>query len=112
MMHSPTKKMAAIAVLAVAAIAVPSASASAEPTPYPVPAGVIAGFGPTNANHRPTPATGEPDVPTTPTVAAPSTGFDWGDAGIGAAGALSLLGIGAGAVVIARRSRRSQPLTS
>ena len=45
-----------------------------------------------------------PDSPTV--VQAPasaSTGFDWGDAGIGAAGMLSILGLGAGAVVVARR---------
>ena len=33
------------------------------------------------------------------------SGFAWGDAGLGAAGMLSLLGVGAGAVVVARRSR-------
>jgi hypothetical protein len=38
-------------------------------------------------------------------------GFQWGDAGIGAAGVLALLGIGAGeAFVIRRRARH--PLTS
>jgi AAA ATPase-like protein len=34
-----------------------------------------------------------------------SSGFDWGDAALGAAGMLSLLGVAAGAVVVARRSR-------
>ena len=32
-----------------------------------------------------------------------ASGFDWGDAGLGAAGMLSLLGVGAGALVVARR---------
>ena len=34
-----------------------------------------------------------------------SSGFDWGDAGLGAAAMLSALGVGAGAVVVARRGR-------
>jgi hypothetical protein len=45
----------------------------------------------------------------TRTVEVPASGFDWGDAGIGAAGVLSLLGLGAGAVVVGRRSRHSHP---
>jgi hypothetical protein len=36
-----------------------------------------------------------------------SSGFDWGDAGIGAAGMLALLGVGTGVAAAARR-----PLTS
>jgi hypothetical protein len=42
-------------------------------------------------------------------VIAPQTGFDWGDAGIGAAGglALSMLGIG-GALVISSQRRASR----
>ena len=42
---------------------------------------------------------------TRPHVAVRSNGFDWGDAGLGAAGVLSLLGLGTGALVIARRGR-------
>jgi hypothetical protein len=34
-----------------------------------------------------------------------SGGFDWADAGLGAAAMLSALGAGAGAVVVARRGR-------
>jgi hypothetical protein len=34
-----------------------------------------------------------------------SGGFDWADAGLGAAGMLSLLGVGAGAVLVMRRGR-------
>lgn len=42
-------------------------------------------------------------------VQAPDSGFDWGDAGIGAAGgfALSMIGIGGALVVSHRRTRRS-----
>jgi hypothetical protein len=85
-----TKRKAAVAVLAAAAIAAPTASA--QP---------VESFLPSSVN-----ASGD-----TSTVAA-SNDFDWGDAGIGAAGALSLLGLGTGAVVIGRRSRRSRPATS
>jgi hypothetical protein len=43
-------------------------------------------------------------------VTAPSSGFDWGDAGIGAAGglALSMLGIGAALTITQRRPRHPQ----
>jgi hypothetical protein len=34
-----------------------------------------------------------------------SSGFDWQDAGLGAAAMLSLLGLGTGGVVVARRGR-------
>jgi hypothetical protein len=45
--------------------------------------------------------------------AAPSSqaGFQWGDAGIGAAGALALVGLGAGAAVVIRRRMR-EPLAN
>lgn len=44
-------------------------------------------------------------------VTAASGGFDWGDAGIGAAGgfALSMIGLGGVLVVSGRRPRRSDP---
>jgi hypothetical protein len=43
-------------------------------------------------------------------VQAPSGGFDWGDAGIGAAGMLALFSIGAGsALLISGRRRRPAP---
>lgn len=46
-------------------------------------------------------------------VQAPQGGFDWGDAGIGAAGlALSVIGIGGAFAVSQRRSRRSTALPS
>jgi hypothetical protein len=52
------------------------------------------------------------DIAVTRTVHVPPSGFDWGDAALGAAGMLSLLGLGAGAVVIGRRSRSSRPAVS
>jgi hypothetical protein len=100
-----TKRTAIAAVLAAAAIAAPSASAMASDShaTVTVPAGVNAGLGPTNgveASH----------VVATP-IAQPSSsnGFDWGDAGIGAAGMLSLVGVGA--VVFARRGRHGNPVS-
>jgi hypothetical protein len=44
-----------------------------------------------------------------PGVATPQSGFDWGDAGIGAAAgfALAILGLGAAVVISQRRPRRS-----
>jgi hypothetical protein len=51
--------------------------------------------------------------PTIVRVTAPSRGFDWGDAGIGAAGgfALSMIGIG-GALIVSQRRTRSSPALS
>jgi uncharacterized iron-regulated membrane protein len=45
------------------------------------------------------------------TSSARSTGFDWGDAALGAAGMLVLLGIGTGAVLVARRGRHLRAAT-
>lgn len=47
--------------------------------------------------------------PTIVHVSAPSNGFDWGDAGVGAAGGfvLSMLGLGGALIVSAQRSRRA-----
>jgi hypothetical protein len=101
-----TKKTVFAAVLAAAAIAAPSASAiptDSNAAKVIVPAGVNAGLGPSNGEAAPDVAnpTADQSVPNS---------FDWGDAGIGAAGMLSLLGIGAGAVVLTRRGRRSDPV--
>jgi hypothetical protein len=48
------------------------------------------------------------EIPTVSGVHEPSAGFDWGDAGIGAAGVLALLSIAAGSalMLIGRRRRR------
>ena len=55
-------------------------------------------------------------MPQTPVVriTAPASGFDWGDAGIGAAGgvALALLGVGGGLVISHQRPRRTRTTTS
>lgn len=63
-----------------------------------------------NAYARPV----HPVAATTPTVNAPSGGFDWGDAGIGAAGglALSMLGLGGALVVSQRRTRQRKSATA
>jgi hypothetical protein len=45
------------------------------------------------------------------TSASPTQDFQWGDAAVGAAGALVLVGAGAGAA-LSRRRRAHQPLTS
>lgn len=54
-------------------------------------------------------------IPQTPVVriATPASGFDWGDAGIGAAGGLGLamLGLGGGLVISQRRPRRTRGTT-
>ena len=46
--------------------------------------------------------------------AAPNTGFDWGDAGIGAGGAfaLTMIGIGGALVLSSRRHRDARPATT
>jgi hypothetical protein len=45
-------------------------------------------------------------------IQTPPSGFDWGDAGIGAAGglALAMIGLG-GALVVSQRPRRSRQTT-
>jgi hypothetical protein len=47
-------------------------------------------------------------------VQTPKTGFDWGDAGIGAAGglAITIIGVGGALAVSQRRSRRTTALPS
>lgn len=80
-MTEVTKTRTALAMLLAAAIAAPSAGA--HPADSPMPARAHAAPG--------------------PTVEVRANGFDWGDAGLGAAGMLSILGLGAGAVVVARR---------
>ena len=126
-----TRVTAVAAVLAATAIAAPSVAANP-----PRPAGINAGLGPSsglatiaalNADAQPiestvpaatVPAQGRVSAGLTmaaasadsPSVAAPTAsagGFDWGDAGITAAGMVTLLGLGAGSVVLIRRSGRA-----
>jgi hypothetical protein len=88
-MPEVTKTRIAVAALVAAAIAAPSAGA--RPSDAALPA-------------RATPAT-PPPANATPTVEVRSSGFHWEDAGLGAAGMLSVLGLGTGALVIGRRGR-------
>jgi hypothetical protein len=55
--------------------------------------------------HAPPAAVSHAPRATTRVVEIRSGGFDWADAGLGAAGMLSLLGVGAGAVLVTRRAR-------
>lgn len=54
-------------------------------------------------------------IPQTPVVriTTPASGFDWGDAGIGAAGglAIAMLGFGGGLVISSHRPRRRRRTT-
>src|SRR6187551_2564735 len=91
---SINKKSTALAtVLAAAALATPASAAPIESMLPSHPGG----------SGQTAPAA---EVPSTATVSSPS-GFDWGDAGIGAAGTISLLTLGAGSVLVARRGLRA-----
>jgi hypothetical protein len=51
--------------------------------------------------------------PTAPTSGQTgSSDFDWGDAGVGAAGALLILGLGSGGIAVRRTRGRNHPATS
>jgi hypothetical protein len=58
-----------------------------------------------------TPSVTASTSPTIVRVTAPGRGFDWGDAGIGAAGgfALSMIGLGGALVISGQRTRRTRP---
>ena len=96
----------ALLVLSLAATAVPIASARSVGAP-----------------HHPLSVYSRQDkslVPTNDTpqavvrISSPDGGFDWGDAGIGAAGgvAIAMLGLGGALVVSQRRPRRTRQTTS
>ena len=53
-----------------------------------------------------TPFGREVSPPVNPSMSSDASGFDWGDAGIGAGGALGLMLLGGGALVVSRSSRR------
>jgi hypothetical protein len=89
--NHPIRSTAAIT-LAIAGICAPAATARvAPPDPPQAP----------QTSHNPSPAVRD---------TSPNRGFDWGDAGIGAAGglALSMLGIG-GTLVISSQRRTRHP---
>lgn len=52
-----------------------------------------------------------PPAPVTRLVQIESDGFDWGDAGIGAAGGLAILTLASGMAAVATRRRRSAATT-
>lgn len=90
--HSFRRLLAAAALIAAASLpASAQARFNLEPVGSPLPA-------PAPAPNRPAPA---PPVST-----AGDSGFQWGDAGIGAAGAVLVLGSGVLAYAAPRRSRR------
>jgi hypothetical protein len=99
-MRKTTKRRTAIAVLVAAALAVPT-NASAATADQLLPSS-------TGAAERAD--AGGPPVPQTRTVEVGSSGFDWEDAGLGAAGMLSLLILAAGGVAIGRRAHRPAPI--
>jgi hypothetical protein len=76
---SPRTTTTAVAVLAAAAVAAPTAAARPADSVQPAAPAV----------HR--------------TIEVSTSGFDWADAGLGAAAMLTLVGVGGGAVVLARR---------
>jgi hypothetical protein len=90
-----TRRILAVA-LVVAAVATPVAAASTFEERYP------------SLADRPSVGLG-----TAPTVEPPSApsqgGFDWGDAGVGAAAMLAITAIGAGAVLELGKRRRPRP---
>jgi hypothetical protein len=121
MIHQHHRIASAVALaLALAGTIAPAASADPQPLAgaeaiaststhlpaTPAPCGdVCSGHGYGNVDVVPL----NPSVRPTPT-AAPNGGFDWGDAGVGASGMLTLILVGAGGVLTAAR-RRSHTIT-
>ena len=105
-MFAVTKTRTAVGLLAAAAVAAPSAAAlptdsgpqAASPAATASATDATGGYEFATAPAPPPAATRIVEVHT-------SSGFDWGDAGLGAVAMLSALGVGAGAVVVARRGR-------
>ena len=100
-------KKTTAALLVAAAISAPAASA--RPLDRVLPPGTThnAGSG----------VAGSPidntSVPPVQTVETSSDGFDWGDAGIGAAGMIMLVSLGTGGLHVSRRNReRGRPATT
>lgn len=91
-------KRASLTLLAVAAGALPAGAAA---RPFFDPPNV----GQTSHPYQPAPAVQHP-------AASASAGFQWDDAGIGAASAIVLLSGGAGAATVIRRRRRHRVATA
>jgi hypothetical protein len=106
-MFAVTRTRTAVGLLAAAAVAAPSAAAM--PTDSGPQAAIAAGVSANDATggYEFAPAPAASPQPAAPRIVEvhTSSGFDWGDAGLGAAAMLSALGVGAGALVVARRSR-------
>ncbi|HEY3192677.1 MAG TPA: hypothetical protein VGJ61_07825 [Solirubrobacterales bacterium] len=98
MSHAIKRAVAVVTVLAAfAAISAPAASARFD-------------LNPPSANE---PAQTAAPASTTPAIStSSSSGFDWGDAAIGAGVALVLVTLGGGAVLMSRRQARSRPATT
>jgi len=105
----------AAVILSLAAAGAPTAIAavsSTNPTTAPDQAPATAYSRPDKSMIRvPTPGSARPAVVV---IQTPASGFDWGDAGIGAAGglALAMIGLGGALAVSQRRSRRGTTLPS
>ena len=96
MLHQSLKRIATVSVALALAAAAPASG-------RPIGQDQIGSY----ANN----SVGSAPASTPPTIVhltTPSAGFDWGDAGIGAAGgvALSILGIGSALAISGRRTRR------
>ena len=122
MKKATTKLSAVLAVLAAGAVAAPGANAASS---GPM-SEVVSGHG---YGLRSVPAASSGPVsevvsghgygfPNAPSNVAPAVstssggGFDWGDAGIGAAAVVSLLGLAGGAILVVRRGRRHETAIS
>jgi hypothetical protein len=100
-----------IAIGAVLALALGASAAPALAVPFDINANgseVPAGS-PSMRIPVATPTSAVSTAPTIVRVTAPGSGFDWGDAGIGAAGgfALSMAGLGAALAISQNRARRT-----
>ena len=92
-------KKTTAALLVAAAICAPAASA--RPIDRVLPPGTTHDAGGAVADSR----IDTSSVPSVQTVETSSEGFDWGDAGIGAAGMITLLSLGTGGLLVSRRNR-------
>ena len=104
-MFAVTRTRTAVGLLAAASVAAPSAVAM--PTDSGPQAAIAAGASANDATggYEFAPAPAPQPAATRIVEVHTGSGFDWGDAGLGAAAVLSALGVGAGAVVVARRGR-------